>query len=89
MLHGEGNEKGKNNNNNNNNKTKQNKTIGLKQKKKKTFPLAAHVFCTFFAVVFDYYNVKLPILVTRFIEEMSHEKSTMLKIKPRWCLVSV
>ena len=74
MLHGEGNEKGKNNNNNNNNKTKQNKTIGLKQKKKKeTFPLAAHVFCTFFAVVFDYYNVRLPILVTRFIEEMSHE----------------
>ena len=70
MLHGEGNEKGKNNNNNN--KTKQNKTIGLKQKKKH-FRLQHTFFFTFFAVVFDYYNVKVPILVTRFIEEMSHE----------------
>ena len=70
MLNGEGNEKGKKNNNDSN-KTKQNKTIGLKQKKKK-FRLQ-HTFLYIFAVVFDYYNVKLPILVTRFIEEMSHE----------------
>ena len=52
------------------NKAKQN---NRSKAKKKTFPLAADVFCTFFAVVFDYNNVKLPILVTRFIEEMSHE----------------
>ena len=69
MLNGEGNEKGKKNNNDNN-KTKQNKTIGLKQKKNSA---CSTRFCTFFAVLFDYYNVKLPILVTRFITEMSHE----------------
>ena len=45
MLNGEGNEKGKKNNNDSN-KTKQNKTIGLKQKKKKN-PLAAHIFVHF------------------------------------------
>ena len=67
MLNGEGNEKGKNNNN----KTKQNKTIGLKQKK--ISACSTRFWYIFVAVVFHFYNVKLPILVTRFIEEMSHE----------------
>ena len=75
MLNGEGNEKDKKKNknkNNNNNKTKQNKTIGLRQKK--IFSACSTRFWYIFvAVVFHFYNVKLPILVTRFIEEMSHE----------------
>ena len=71
MLHGEGNEKGKKNNKNH--KIKKKKTKGKKKKKKNIPAWSTRFFLHFFAVVFDYYNVKVPILVTRFIEEMSHE----------------
>ena len=66
MLNGEGNEKGKKKKKQQQqqqqNKVKQNNRSKAKKWKKKNFPLTADVFCSCF-----------PLLVTRFIQEMSHE----------------
>ena len=63
MLNGEGNEKGKKKKQQQQqqNKVKQNNRSKAK-KWQKHFPLTADVFCSCF-----------PLLVTRFIQEMSHE----------------